>query len=114
MARAASLKEQHALEERAELIRRKKEQLELDIEIAATTAKLAILQTSDHLSASNAPSDGMESYFNKEDVKKMATSLNPNATEYFLICDASQSMEKLLESGQYNRQHSRWISTTNA
>lgn len=44
-------------------MQRKREQLELDAEIAASTAKFAVLQiASDCLSESQAPSDGMNPY----------------------------------------------------
>ena len=77
MARAAALKEKHALEEQGESLRRKKEQLELDTEIAASSARLAILQGS-HSSVSEGRSDGMESYFRKESTNKnISNLLNP-------------------------------------
>ena len=69
-AHAAALKDKYALEEQELILRRKNEQLELDTEIAATTAKLAALQvrssiTSQHASVTSQQSDGMESYFRK-------------------------------------------------
>lgn len=65
LARAAALKGKHALEEEEFLLRRKKEQLELDTEIAASTARLAVLQAVDGSVATVGKSDGMESYFRK-------------------------------------------------
>lgn len=41
MACAAALKDEHALEEQELMLRRRKEQLELDIEITTTAAKQA-------------------------------------------------------------------------
>ena len=43
LARAAALKDKHALEEQELILRRKREQLELETELAATSAKLAVL-----------------------------------------------------------------------
>lgn len=50
LARSAMLKEKHALEEQEAELKRKREQLELDAEIAASTAKLAVLQTASECS----------------------------------------------------------------
>lgn len=47
LARAAALKGKHALEEQERLLKRKKEQLELDTEIVASTARLAVVQARD-------------------------------------------------------------------
>ena len=78
MARAAALKEKHALEEQEESLQRKKKQLELDTEIAASSARLAILKGS-HSSVSEGRSDGMESYFRKESKNKNVSKLlNPH------------------------------------
>lgn len=100
MARAAALREKHALEEQEHLLRkrmeeqkhameeqehllrRRKEQLELDTELAATTARLAVLQACGSSVASK-QTDGMESYIRKgAKPKSKATFLNPHATEY--------------------------------
>lgn len=62
---AAALKEKHALEELAELLRKSKEKLVLDTEMAASAAKLAVLTASSHQAFSNTQSNGMESYFEK-------------------------------------------------
>lgn len=61
VARAAALTAKHALEEQELQIRKKKELLDLEAEIAASTAKLAVLQASDHGSYSQGPTDGMNS-----------------------------------------------------
>lgn len=44
LAHAATLHKRHALEAQEEQLGRKREQLELDAELAASTAKLAVLQ----------------------------------------------------------------------
>lgn len=60
------------MEEQEEIIRRKKEQLEADSEIAASTARLVVLRTCD--SSSVGKSYGMEAYF-REEAKNMPTPL---------------------------------------
>lgn len=60
LARAAALKDKYALEEQELILRRKKEQLELDIEIAATNAKLEVLQVGSNVHSRQ--SDEMASY----------------------------------------------------
>ncbi len=52
LARMAVLKEKHALEEQEQMIRRKKEQLELNAMLAESTAKLAVLRASESHSVS--------------------------------------------------------------
>lgn len=47
MALSEVLKSKHAIEAQEDELKRKKEQLQLDAEIAASTAKIAILQASD-------------------------------------------------------------------
>lgn len=63
LARAAALKDKHALEEQELTLRRKREQLELDTEIAATHAKLAVLQVASSIHSRQ--SNGMASYIRK-------------------------------------------------
>lgn len=73
MARAAALEKKHALEEQVEQIRRKQEQLEIETQLAASAAKLAVLSSSPQSSVASKHSersDGMASYFK----------LNPNST----------------------------------
>lgn len=78
-ARAAALKEKHALEEQTEQLRRRKERLELDTEMAASAAKLAVLSASSHQAHSTTHSNGMESYFEKAaKLKDASTILNPH------------------------------------
>ncbi|MEQ2312869.1 hypothetical protein AMECASPLE_035854 [Ameca splendens] len=83
IARMAVLKERHALEEQEQLIKRRKEQLDLETELAVSTAKLAVLQASDEQCHSLAFTDGMNSYFEKEKRKRTSlTTLNAMAKEY--------------------------------
>lgn len=69
LARAAALQKKHALEEQADQLRRQKEQLELETELAASAAKLsALIGSSCHASVTSgsvAYTDGMESYLKK-------------------------------------------------
>ncbi|XP_037620552.1 uncharacterized protein LOC119485230 [Sebastes umbrosus] len=83
MARVASLKERQALEEQEQQLKRKREQLDLEAELAASTAKLAVLRAYDVGSSSQVPSNGMNSYLER-DKRKMesANVLNPSAKEY--------------------------------
>lgn len=82
IARAAALKERHALEEQEQQLRRKREQLEVETEIAASNAKLAVLQASDGRSSSGS-TNGMNSYLKRERTKKeTVNALNPLAKEY--------------------------------
>ena len=79
LARAADLKDKHALEEQELILKRKMEQLELDTEIAATSAKLAVLQVGSSIHSRQ--SDGMASYVRKGARSKLPlTSLNPQAS----------------------------------
>lgn len=67
LARQRLLKEKHALEEQEEQIRKRKEQLQLEAEIAASVAKVNVLRKSgsNAMSAASKKLDGMESYFEK-------------------------------------------------
>ncbi|XP_030596228.1 uncharacterized protein LOC115787620 [Archocentrus centrarchus] len=82
VARMSALKERHALEEQEHLIKRKKEQLILETELAASTAKLAVFQASDEQCFSLASTHGMSFYFEREK-KKLASSntLDPMAKD---------------------------------
>lgn len=78
-----ALKAKHALEEDKQQLRRKKGQLELETELAAFTAKLAVLKASDQKGSSQAPSNGVNSYVEKEKQKRESVSvLNPMAKEF--------------------------------
>ncbi len=91
LACAAALKGKHALEEQEFLLKRKKEQLELDTEIAASTARLTVLQACDGSSVTGGKSDGMESYFRKKvQLKDMATLPIPNINYEPLYEQSSQ------------------------
>lgn len=74
LAHVAALKEKHALEEQEQQLKRRREQLELEAMLAASTAKLAVLQASDVQSFSKASSNAMNSYLNKE--KRTTATLN--------------------------------------
>lgn len=79
-AHAAALHKKHVLEEQAEQLRRKKEQLEIDTEIASSTAKLAVLMSNDGQSA---VTNGMESYIRKgAKPKEKSKPFNPDAKEF--------------------------------
>ena len=82
IARVAALKERQALDEQEQQLKRKREQLDLEAELAASTAKLAVLRAFDLESSSQAPSNGMNSYLEREK-RKMASAnvLNPSAKE---------------------------------
>lgn len=80
--RISALKERHALEEQEQQLRRKREQLDLEAELAASNAMLAVYQASE-LNSSQGPSDGMAYYFEQEKRKKESVNcLNPMAKEY--------------------------------
>ncbi|KAK0152604.1 hypothetical protein N1851_005873 [Merluccius polli] len=82
VARAAALKEQHALEEQEQQLRRRREQLQVEAELAASAAKLAVLQASSG-KGSRAASNGMNSYLERERRKPESSFvLNPMANEY--------------------------------
>jgi len=66
VARMAALKERRTLEEWEQQIKKIEEWLELKTELAANTAKLVVLQASDGRSSSHTPSNGMNSFFEKE------------------------------------------------
>lgn len=66
VARAAALKEKHALEEKADQLRRQVKNLKIEAEMAAATAKLAAFNDSEGSSISSSYHfDGMESYLKR-------------------------------------------------
>ncbi|KAL7844709.1 hypothetical protein SRHO_G00232480 [Serrasalmus rhombeus] len=68
LARQHMLKEKHAIEEQEEQLRRKKEQLQLEADIAATVAKVNVLRIGSTVrSTTSRKSNGMESYFKTKD-----------------------------------------------
>ncbi|KAK0139489.1 hypothetical protein N1851_023681 [Merluccius polli] len=81
LAQAAALQKMHALEEQEQQLKRKKEQLELETKLAASTAKLAVLQASDIQSVSKSSTNAMNSYLDKK-TKTTLTKLNPMAKAY--------------------------------
>lgn len=82
MARIAALKAKHALEEEEQQLRRKKGQLKLETELAASAARLAVLHASNLKCTSQATSNGMNSYVEKEQRKGDVSVLNPKAKEF--------------------------------
>lgn len=79
-ARAAALKEKHALEAQEEQLRRKREQLVMNAEIAASIAKLAVYKAASECSSkSRTPSDGLNSYLQRREAQK---GLNPSAKSF--------------------------------
>ncbi len=79
---AAALKEKHALEEQEQLLKKKREMLELDTQLAAADAKIAVLKSPSHQALSLTQSDGMDSYFRKgTSLKEPSATLNPQTKE---------------------------------
>lgn len=74
MARATALKEKHALELQQEKLRRRQEQLDIDAEIAAATAKISVLNSSNNQSPKTC-TDDMNAYYEKGTVKKVLSTL---------------------------------------
>lgn len=65
-----------------ERLRKRKEQIDLDAEIAASTAKLSVLKTFEQQTSESVISDGMESYVNKGGKQKStAPFLNPDSNK---------------------------------
>lgn len=80
--RATALKEKHALALRQEKLRHRQEQLDIDAEIAAATAKIAVLNNSNHQSLKTC-TDDMNAYYDKGTVMSgQEVTLNPHAEEY--------------------------------
>lgn len=71
----------------------------MEAEIAASTAKLAVLQASERRSSSQAHSNGMNSYLEKEKNKRLEQSvnmLNPMAKTYHPVAWKSTQNKKLI------------------
>ena len=85
-ARQKLLKERHALEEEEERLRKRKEQLQLDTEIAEKMAKLDVLKSESIISRRSKRSDGMNSY-----ITKSQPLLNVNASEFLPSASFKQS-----------------------
>ena len=77
MQRVAALKRKHQIEAKEENLRREKEQLELETELAATSAKLNVLEMNSSVCGSKR-SDGMTSYFERN-ISQGANVLNLDA-----------------------------------
>lgn len=84
MARAAALKAKHGIEVQEEELRRKKEQLDLDAQIAASTARISVLQKFDQQSkcSSSSSSKKIEKVVVTANYSSQTTYLNPNANDY--------------------------------
>ncbi|XP_058616036.1 uncharacterized protein LOC131529985 [Onychostoma macrolepis] len=81
IARATALKEKHSLELQQEKLRHRREQLDIDAEIAAA-AKIAVLNNSNHQSLQTC-TDDMNVYYDKGTVMSgKEVTLNPRAEEY--------------------------------
>lgn len=82
MERVAALQKKHDLEAQEERLKRKKEQLELETELAATNAKINVLESMGSRNSSRV-SDGMNSYLRKGTAqKKTSIKLNPHVNTY--------------------------------
>lgn len=81
LARASALKERHALEEQEQQLRRRREELDLETDLAASTAKLNVLHAPEVQSCARAPSDGMNSYLARARPKQSIV-LDPTAMEF--------------------------------
>ncbi|KAI7814202.1 hypothetical protein IRJ41_010024 [Triplophysa rosa] len=99
VARAAALKTKHAIEAQQEDLRKRMEQLELDAEIAATNAKIAVLSTigshskRSHVASSHIKGETLTKDQTSKDVsgKGITNStrpkiLNPQANEWVPMC----------------------------
>lgn len=83
------LKEKHAIEEQEQQLKRKKEQLEIDAKLAATAARIAVLEAFEN---------GFKVSAKTMD-KKVAADLNPNAKEFKpFITEDHHEKNKLVSS----------------
>uniref|UniRef100_A0AAQ4REA4 Uncharacterized protein n=1 Tax=Gasterosteus aculeatus aculeatus TaxID=481459 RepID=A0AAQ4REA4_GASAC len=80
MARQRMLSQKHALEEQQELLRKRKEELDLDMELAASMAKVSVLKAAEGSCVSNVSvkSDGMNSYLERG----KGTQLRPDTAQF--------------------------------
>ncbi|XP_027860260.1 uncharacterized protein LOC114136464 [Xiphophorus couchianus] len=79
MERLAALDKRHLIQAQEEKLRKEKEKLDLETELAATNAKLNVLNINSV--AGSQRSDGMNSYFERAQVKDTPL-LNPGADEF--------------------------------
>ncbi|KAL1267091.1 hypothetical protein QQF64_002766 [Cirrhinus molitorella] len=77
----SALKHRHALEEQEQQLRRKREQLDLEVELAASTAKLAVLEAFERKSSSHGSVSVMNSHL-EEERKKSGNGSNYMAKKY--------------------------------
>lgn len=90
IARASALKAKHAIERQQEELRKQMEQMELEAEIAASTAKIAVLSTTDsHSKCSHTKGKGLRTHDSSREREENGVfdstrpkRLNPGATEY--------------------------------
>lgn len=90
------MKEKRDLEDQEERLRKRKEKLELQAEIAPSIAKVNVLRGSCVPSVASSTSNGMESYFERGQNRKKA--LNPEAGS-FLPLSVQQDGQILLAGG---------------
>lgn len=87
--RVAALKKMHLIEEQEEQLRRQKEQLALETDLAVASAKLNVLEISGSQRGSkrgSRVSNGMNSYLENAISSQLPTSkLNPRATDYIPV-----------------------------
>lgn len=79
MARQVLLKDKNALEEQEEQLGKRKEQLDLQMEIAASVAKVNILKTFEGSRVSRTKCDGMNSYLEREQRKSVMLNIAAEA-----------------------------------
>jgi len=97
MERVSALQKKHDLEAQEEQLKRKKEQLELETELAATNAKINVLESRN----SSRVSDGMNSYLRKGTAQqKTSVKLNPHAKTYL--------------PDQVQQRHNVWMGTASS
>ena len=81
------------MDEQEQQLRRKREELDLKSDLAASNAKLAVLQAWETKSYSSKGSDGMNSYFEKGKKKEdSVVVLNPMVKEYEPTCRPVQQI----------------------
>lgn len=107
MVRQKLLQDKHALEEEEQQLRKRKERLKLDEEIAAHLAKVSVLRAasvSGSKSTATERSNAMNSYFKEQEEK---TKFNVNATPFIpLKLETSKPQPKLMDGGPATRPRS--------
>ena len=102
MERVAALKKKHELEAQEEQLKRKKEQLELETELAATNAKINVLEAMGSRSSSRV-SDGMNSYLRKGTAHyETSSQSSPHTNKY--VSDQVQQRHVLMETESSSQQ----------